>query len=389
MLKIGVFADKGMGRWLVQTFEPINKDSEITLFIPYNNKHDHSLWRLNKHILNNNHEIWLSIKNLRTYIKRLKNAEFNNHVEFYPFSLIEHFSSNKYDIIITKAYRSLYTLSTLKKRFGFKLVYRYPYALPYTQIFNKRFEFSRRMSFKKIDHFICISETAKNNLMFEGYDASKIDVIKNSVDLSVFKPRNKDIDLMKDLGIKNNEKIVIFVGKLTSWKNPFTILYALKLVAEKKINVKVILVGQGAQKTNLIKTAKLLGIYNRVIFTGFIENYKLNKYYNISDISIMSTVTSTTINEQFPYSLVESMASGVPVVATNSGGMPELVGKIGKLYPQGNYNELANIIIDILSQEDNEITLLRQQTRKHAELMFNNKNNSKLLLDILRKISNK
>jgi len=245
------------------------------------------------------------------------------------------------------------------------------------------------MSFKKIDHFICISETAKNNLMFEGYDASKIDVIKNSVDLSVFKPRNKDIDLMKDLGIKNNEKIVIFVGKLTSWKNPFTILYALKLVAEKKINVKVILVGQGAQKTNLIKTAKLLGIYNRVIFTGFIENYKLNKYYNISDISIMSTVTSTTINEQFPYSLVESMASGVPVVATNSGGMPELVGKIGKLYPQGNYNELANIIIDILSQEDNEITLLRQQTRKHAELMFNNKNNSKLLLDILRKISNK
>jgi hypothetical protein len=69
-MKIGVFADKGMGKWLVQSFEPLSEMVDITLFIPENNKHDSSSFNLPKHILTHKHETWLSIKNIAHYLKR-------------------------------------------------------------------------------------------------------------------------------------------------------------------------------------------------------------------------------------------------------------------------------------------------------------------------------
>ncbi|HDH53097.1 MAG TPA: glycosyltransferase family 1 protein [Nitrospirae bacterium] len=387
-MKVGVFADKGIGKWLAQSFEPVKGQADITLFIPDNNKHDPSIFNLPKHMLLHRHETLLSIKQPLYFIKRWLENEQMTHVDFYPLSLIEHFSSIRYDVILTKAERSLYTLSSLKDRFGFKLVYRYPLTLPFTHIFNKRSEFTRRKAFEKIDHFICISETARKNLIYEGVDPSKIDVVLNSVNLSFFTPGPRDAGLVSELNIAEDEHVIMFVGKLTSWKNPFTLLYAAKSLITAGLRVKVILIGQGAQKANLEKTADILNIRDRIIFLPFIENNLLNKYYNLADVFVMPSLTTLTVNEQFPFSVIEAMASGTPVVVSNAGGMPEMVGDVGKIYPQGNYTELARHLSEILTDE-NLRNSMSSKARQRAEMLFDNEKNSLKILDVFNELVKK
>jgi len=385
-MRIGVFADKGMGKWLVQSFEPLSEMADITLFIPDNNKHDPSSFNLPKHLLTHRRETWLSIKHAGSYLKRwLQDNERLTHVDFYPFSLSEHFSAHKYEVILTKAERSLYTLSSLKDLFGYKLIYRYPYTLPLTYVFNERSEFARRKSFNKIDHFICISVTAGKTLEYEGVEPSKIDVVYNSVELSFFSPGQKDTGLMDKLKISKTDKVIMFVGKLTSWKNPFTLLYASKILLQRGLSLKILLAGQGAQKSNLQKTAELLGLTQNIIFLDFIENTELNIYYRLADVFVMPSMTTIAWEDQFPFAVVEAMASGLPVIVTQSGGMPELVGDTGRIYPQGNYRELAKHLYEILTDEQ-----LRQamavNSRQRAELMFDNKKNSLKIYTVFKKV---
>ena len=386
-IKIGIFADKGMGKWLVQSFEPLAERADITLFISENNKHDPSSFNLPKHILKHKHETWLSIKHPARFFERwLRDNEKLTHVDFYPFSLAEHFSSHRYDAILTKADRSLYTLSSLKDRFGYKLIYRYPFTLPFTHIFDKRSEFARKKSFEKIDHFICISETARNNLEYEGINPSKIDVVHNSVDLLFFYPGQKDTELLNKLKISETDKVIMFVGKLTSWKNPFTLLYASKILVEKGLSVKLILAGQGAQKLRLQKTAELLGLSGNTIFLNFIENTELNKYYRLADVFVMPSMTTITWEDQFPFAVIEAMASGLPIVVTNSGGMPELAGDAGRIYPQGNYRELARYLFEILADDGLRKTMA-VKSRQRAEEMFDNKKNSLKIFEVFKKVT--
>lgn len=387
-LQVGIFADKGMGKWLVQSFEPLNQLVDFTLFISENNKHDYSNFQLPKHILTHKHETSLTIKNIKRYIKRWwYDNEKLTHVDFYPFSLEEYFSKNPLDIAVTKSDRSLYTLASLKNKFNYKLIYRYG-PLPFIHILDKRSELAYRKSFDMVDHFYCFSNTARQNLENEGIESSKIDVIYNSVNLSFFSPGNKDSELMAKLNITNNDKLILFVGKLTSWKNPFTILYAAKLLFKKKLPIKVLFAGRGAQKQNLQNMACFLGLRDRVIFLDFIENAELNKYYRLADVFVMPSLSTLMWEDHFPFAVIEAMASGLPVIVTNSGGMPELIGDVGRIYPQGNYRELSRHLYEILIDEQLRSSMA-VNSRQRAEEMFNNKKNSMKIYSVFQKVINK
>jgi glycosyltransferase involved in cell wall biosynthesis len=387
IMRIGVFADKGMGKWDVQSLEPLSEIANITLFVADNNKHDISNFKLPKYILLHKHETWLSLQKIRCYIQRwfFDNKRLT-HLDFYPFSLEEHFSLNEYDIIFNlAAQRSLYTTASLKDKFGYKLIYRYPFTFPFTQIFDERSEFIRDKSFDKIDHFICISYTAKDNLELEGVDPSKIDVVHNSVDLSFFSPGIKNPSLLDKLKISEENKIILFVGKLASWKNPFTILYSLKILKENGLSLKLLLAGQGAQKLYLQKTAKILNIVDDVIFLNFIEYSELNEYYRLADVFVVPSMTTLTWEEQFSFAAIEAMASGLPIVVTSCGGLPEAVGDAGRIYPQGNHKELARHLYEILT--DNQVReTMSIQSRRRAEQMFDNKKNSLKMLEVFKKV---
>ena len=80
------------------------------------------------------------------------------------------------------------------------------------------------------------------------------------------------------------------------------------------------------------------------------------------------------------------MASGLPIVVTNSGGMPELAGDAGRIYPQGNYRELARYLFEILADNGLRKTMA-VKSRQRAEEMFDNKKNSLKILEVFKKVT--
>jgi glycosyltransferase involved in cell wall biosynthesis len=98
----------------------------------------------------------------------------------------------------------------------------------------------------------------------------------------------------------------------------------------------------------------------------------------------MPSMTILAWEDQFPFAVVEAMASGLPVVVTESGGMPELVGDVGRTYPQGNYWRLAENLYELLS-DDNLRQTLGLRARQRAEEMFDNSKNSLKIYEIFSK----
>jgi glycosyltransferase involved in cell wall biosynthesis len=110
-------------------------------------------------------------------------------------------------------------------------------------------------------------------------------------------------------------------------------------------NAKFLIVGDGPRKEALVNYANELGITRHVIFTGFVEN--IPEIYSFSDVAVLSS-----LSEGLPQSLLQAMAAGVPVVATNVGGVPEVVihEKTGLLTESGDHEGLAKGIIQILNR---------------------------------------
>ncbi|MBI4838983.1 MAG: glycosyltransferase family 4 protein, partial [Nitrospirae bacterium] len=123
-----------------------------------------------------------------------------------------------------------------------------------------------------------------------------------------------------------------------------------------------------------------------IIFLDFIENTELNRYYRLADIFVMPIMTTITWEDQFPFAVVEAMASGLPVVVTQSGGMPELAGDAGRIYPQGNYRELAGRLSEMLA-DDNLRKIMAAKSRQRAEEMFDNRKNSLKILEVFKKVT--
>ncbi|MDO8870530.1 MAG: glycosyltransferase family 4 protein [Methanobacteriaceae archaeon] len=141
----------------------------------------------------------------------------------------------------------------------------------------------------------------------------KIKITWNGVDTHRFNPQNKG-KLRKELGIEDDEQIILFVGNLVAQKGVKHLLRAKKLMEEPS---KLVIVGGGPLLQEFKGMAEYEGLKS-IIFTG--PRSDVEELIPDADVIVMPS-----INESFGIALLEGMASGKPVVATNVGGIPELV----------------------------------------------------------------
>lgn len=148
---------------------------------------------------------------------------------------------------------------------------------------------------------------------------------------------------------KEDEKIILFIGRLHPQKGAEYLLRALPIVLNKIKNIKVIIVGTGPQLNDLIQEANYLGLIERVIFTGFVDDNLRNALLHLADILVFPSVY-----EPFGIVALEAMALGKPVIASRVGGFSEIIedGKDGFLFEPRNINDLANKIVYILTNEE-------------------------------------
>lgn len=163
----------------------------------------------------------------------------------------------------------------------------------------------------------------------------------------------------------NDKSIVLFVGRLIKMKGVDTLLKALALLPTTiKNNTVLWIVGEGDQKDLLVNLAQSLGILNNVKFLGQIENESLPDYYAAADLFVgPSTISAHGEEEGQGIVFIEAAASHLCVLATNSGGIPEIIidGETGILVPPDNINKLSSRMAELLSDKK-----LRDMLSKNA-----------------------
>jgi len=187
---------------------------------------------------------------------------------------------------------------------------------------------------------------------------AKVTSVPSWVDTEMFSSLSEDKvkQLKKELlEIEEDVKAILFVGRLHPMKNIETLLYAHKKVLETHRNVILAVVGTGPEEKKCRELVERLGLIDKVKFLGYIPHEQIAKYYNIADIYVL-----TSLWEEWSNTIMEAMASGVPVIATNVGGNPHLVKdkETGLLVPPKNPHVLAEKIRYALdhSEEMEKIT---------------------------------
>ncbi|MFH1364895.1 MAG: glycosyltransferase family 4 protein [Candidatus Aenigmatarchaeota archaeon] len=160
------------------------------------------------------------------------------------------------------------------------------------------------------DRVITVSSYMKKQLI-ERYSIpeDKIDVVYNSIDSEKYSRDKVSFGL--------DEKIVLFLGRITLQKGPDYLLKAAKKVLDYNKKVRFIFVGKGDMLPQLIEESINLGISDHVTFTGYQEN--IEKYYRMADLFVMPSVS-----EPFGIVVLESMASGIPVITSKMSGVIEV-----------------------------------------------------------------
>lgn len=143
---------------------------------------------------------------------------------------------------------------------------------------------------------------------------------------------------------------------------PFTIGYAGRLVEEKGVQVlmqaathlqsidwRLYLLGGGPYQAQLESLAKRLGIFDRVIFAGQVRSVDMPAQYRRFDVLVVPSLTRINWKEQFGRVLVEAMASGVPVIGSDSGAIPDVIGDAGLIVPEGDAAALAACLTNLQS----------------------------------------
>lgn len=183
--------------------------------------------------------------------------------------------------------------------------------------------------YRHADRIVVVTNSFKDNLVKRGIDVKKISVVTNGVDLSNFKPQNKDARLIDHHGFE--EKFVVgYIGTHGLAHALETILFAAKIIQDRGFsnNIHFLLLGDGANKSKLEKLAVDLRLQN-ITFLASVPKSEVIKYWSIIDITVICLKKSELFRSVIPSKMFESMSMGIPILHAVKGESAEIVAKYG------------------------------------------------------------
>jgi len=205
-----------------------------------------------------------------------------------------------------------------------------------------------RFFLRIVDQVLSVSEMHRNKMnKIIGFPQKKIKVMLNGVDTERFSPIKKNLLIRAALGIRKDEIVIGTVGRLVKVKNQAMLILSFSRLSKNCSNIKLLLIGDGPLKENLLILAASLGIASNVLFLG--------KKENIPDIlQAMDIFALPSISEGLSNTILEAMSCELPIVATDVGGNSEIVknGITGYLVPSNDIEAMTKALSDLISKPD-------------------------------------
>jgi len=201
---------------------------------------------------------------------------------------------------------------------------------------------TKRMMRENADLFIAMSEGARRTVREEGVEEGRIIRAFGAVDTGHFKPGHPENSLRTRWGISRGDRLVLSVGRVAADKGFFTLLEAARRLRERRPGIRWLLVGKdecGAE-AEVVRA----GLAGTVILTGPVPYEDMPRYYRLASLFVLPSRDRRGWQEQFGYVLAEAMACGVPVIGSDSGAIPEVVGDPRRIFPQGDAMALAHLV---------------------------------------------
>ena len=243
---------------------------------------------------------------------------------------------------------------------------------------------------KNTKKIICISQFIANSVLeLVNVPSNKTAILRNCIDINRFSRTISNEErkkIRKKYNIKENDKIILFTGRIIPEKGVKELVESLKNVKYK--NYKLLILGSvlNELETKTEYQEQIENIVNsmadKVIFTGFIKYEEINKFYSIADIAVLPSIWE----EPAGLTIIESLVSGLPIITTNSGGIPEYAtnGSAIILNRDKNLVEELSKNIDLLLNDDfkqKEMSKIAKEVSKDLNL----ENYYKNFVDIIKR----
>jgi glycosyltransferase involved in cell wall biosynthesis len=324
---------------------------------------------------------------------------------FHPINIYEYFNSRfgAFPEISSFSYRAFFKLRSLMKNINFNIVHdnqclgyglllmksldvpviatiHHPLTIDLENVVERATSFFNKLKAvifypilmqkfvaKRIDHIITVSLDSKKRIHQSfGVPLDRQTVVYNGLDRAIFKPIS-DIRKIRDK--------ILFVGNVEDGKKGFAYLLKALKILENRVHLTIVDGGSPHRKAT-DRLIKRLGLEDKISFTGKVSTEELVQHYNESVITL---VPSTY--EGFGFPAAEAMSCGVPVISSDGGALPEIVGDAGMVVPARDECALAEAI-DSLISDKKRLREMGDAGKKRIEKYFNWKTAVKQMIEV-------
>ena len=197
-----------------------------------------------------------------------------------------------------------------------------------------------------------ICDQMRDDIVSRGILADKVTAVPNAVDVDVFCAGGApDPALKLQLGL-DGAQVLGYVGSFYAYEGLAMLLRALQQLLAQGENVHALLVGDGCQEAELKRLAAEFGIENQVVFTGRVPHDDVQRYYDLIDVIVYPRLSMRLTELVTPLKVLEAMAQGRVVIASDVGGHRELIrhGETGMLFKAGDPGALVSALLALLRE---------------------------------------
>jgi len=235
-------------------------------------------------------------------------------------------------------YKNAQIALTLGERYGLPVVYevrgfwedtwlsRHPNSaeLAHSELYRRNRDLETE-SMLAADLVVTLGEAMKDEIVARGVPAEKVLIVPNAVSGEFLQPLPDAADLRTALGINPDENVVGVVSTLAPYEGIGTLLEATRLLRDRGLPIKALIVGDGPERAPLQRQAAALGLREAAIFTGRVPAAKVREYHALLDVFVVPRTPDRVCQLVTPLKPVEAMASGLCVVTSELRALAEIV----------------------------------------------------------------